>query len=233
MATFERNLQILYLLINNKKISIQELKQILNVSEKTILRAVININTFLKKDGKILIEDNYLLLEGDSEVILKQLYLDQENDVFTTYERQMYILNFLLNNDEKVTLNALAEDIVLPIPTLKKDIGLLNKLLANIDASITLTKKQGLTISNIEKEDIVNILVELIHSQIIIRQNNLIIKDMSLEKIFNAYIYRYLKNHWQIKNFTILYKKLIKEKESKEINISYFELTYLSLLICL
>ncbi|ATZ18689.1 PTS system, mannitol-specific IIA component [Williamsoniiplasma somnilux] len=234
MLTNERNVQILYLLLNIQKVNVLDLSKYLSVSEKTILRSVETLNNKLKKFScQIMFEKNDVFFKGNSKDIFKKFYSFEENDIFTTYERQIYILNLFLNKDseEKITLNNIALNIDFPITTIKKDISSLNLRLNQKGEELISSKNDGLILKQMNESQIIDLYLNLILNQIITRQGKTIIKNMSIEPIFNPYIYRNLVANWNIDLFNKIFNSLIIVKTQKNLNNSDYEIIYLSLYI--
>ncbi|AXK50945.1 BglG family transcription antiterminator [Spiroplasma alleghenense] len=226
----DRNEQIIYLLLNYKTILVSQLSQKFMTSEKTILRAIVSVNVFLK-NYNLIVENNegLLTLVGDTSLIWKKF--DSDKEVFTKYERLIYIFNHFLKTDEKITISDLATDLEVPVTQIKNDFKDLDGILINYDIKIESDLKTGFKINlNFEYQRYA-IFIDLIFMHFLSRQTVSFIKAQDVKVFFNSYVYKILKKNYQINNFNAIYLNLIHLIKDEGIEWNEIDTILLAMLI--
>ncbi|AHI54260.1 PTS system mannitol-specific IIA component [Spiroplasma sabaudiense Ar-1343] len=226
----DRNEQIVYLLLNYKTILVSQLSNKFSTSEKTILRAVQSINVYFKKyDLFVKSFEGKLTLIGDTSAMWKSL--SDDKDKFTKHERLIYIFNHFMKTDEKITILDLADDLEVPTTQVQNDFKDLNNVLLKYEAIISNDLKKGLTINLLAPHHKHAIFIDLIFLNFLSNQTTSFIKNQFVKNFFNSYIYKILKNNYQIDNFNTIYSNLINLITKENIEWNEIDTILLAMLI--
>ncbi|WP_198146112.1 PTS sugar transporter subunit IIA [Spiroplasma helicoides] len=224
----ERQLRILYTLINYKNIESKVIINHFDISDKTLNRDLEEINDFLQKLGnfKLLLNETDIKFIGNTEDILNYLQLDDK--FLLKEERLLYILLTLLR-DQTTTKLQIIDDLDISANILEDDLEELNGLLKKYDLKL-LINKQGIKVPEINKNSEISILIDITTKYILFKKVYSVLKLNKIEKLFSNYIYNFLKNRYQINVYNKIFYWLI-EFTSNQINVSNLNLIILAIKI--
>lgn len=134
-----RNKQILKYLEIRQSADLQRLSQKMDVSTKTILNNIKELNTIFQGVAIIeKIQDKYKLYVLDQEVFerVKESFYSTQEDMDSPIQRISFILNTLMNSKEPIVIDELAETMCLGRTTLISEINKLRNALEEYHISI-------------------------------------------------------------------------------------------------
>lgn len=224
-----RNLMILQSLIkSSSKISIKELAELNNISQRAIRYDIDNINEYLEMKNLSKIEKlskGYLLLENTDE-IERYLHKNYNQYLLTPEDRVNYMLLEILFNGY-INLSKLSEDLDISRSTVKTDLKAVKEMLKEYNLELNLKHKIGLVLSG-EEESIRKIKLRFIMKYLRkYERYKKVDTKSSLEDIFIVELLdRYLKDIdiESIKTFINYIQKLMNKiisDEAYEIILSY------------
>lgn len=153
-----RQKEILKILLQeDSSITVREISEVLNVSNKTIRNDLIQAENFLQEKFNIGIEKKpgvgiWLDTDRETKLILEKLIRNNHTYIepWSPEERQVYIIKKLLQVSKPITMEDLAKDLYVSRATIAKDLVKVEKWLDNYD--LKLRKKRGTGIQIIGTE---------------------------------------------------------------------------------
>ena len=146
---------IKHLVENENRISIKELAEKFELSERSIRYDIDNINYYFKKNGLNQMEKTSrgtFEIEEEKENLLNLLkLLDSQFYVFSKNERKEYIKSKILFNEDIIKLHELSENLSVSLSTVKLDLKEIKVFLNESDLKLKFLSKIGLILSG--KED--------------------------------------------------------------------------------
>jgi transcriptional antiterminator len=145
---------IKHLVENENRISIKELAEKFELSERSIRYDIDNINYYFKKSGLNQMEKTSrgtFEIEEKKENLLNLLnLLDSQFYVFSKNERKEYIKSKILFNEDIIKLHELSENLSVSLSTVKLDLKEIKIFLNESDLKLKFLSKIGLILSGNE-----------------------------------------------------------------------------------
>ncbi len=145
---------IKHLVENENRISIKELAEKFELSERSIRYDIDNINYYFKKNGLNQMEKTSrgtFEIEEEKENLLNLLkLLDSQFYVFSKNERKEYIKSKILFNEDIIKLHELSENLSVSLSTVKLDLKEIKVFLNESDLKLKFLSKIGLILSGNE-----------------------------------------------------------------------------------
>lgn len=155
-----RRIKIVNKLINsNSFYIISDLANFFNVSSRTIRYDLDNIDEFLQANGisRIIRKPNtgvkFPGIQPDKNKLLKLIKdLDAYNYILSSDERVYYILNELMQQQDYITINYLAEKLMVSRNTVIKDLKEVKRWLTDYNLKIESATKHGIKVTGEERQ---------------------------------------------------------------------------------
>ncbi|AXQ77837.1 PRD domain-containing protein [Streptococcus chenjunshii] len=153
MALVNRWYQILNALIAQPQLSIDEMLELLAVSEKTLQTSISQLNELLDEDVQIRQEGNQLYIDVFDYARLEEILsgsLRKESDFNSSGKRVSYIIKRLLQSSEPLLIDDLAEEIAVSRTTINKDLKQVKHLASDYQISVKGKPNRGIEINGDE-----------------------------------------------------------------------------------
>ena len=147
MAVVNRWYQILNTLVAQHHVSLDEMLGILEVSPQTLQNSIEQLNDILDRDVQIRQEDSMLYLDVLDYARLEEILsgkLRRETDFNSSSKRVAYLIKRLLQANQPLLIDDLAEDMGVSRSTINKDLKKVKRLASDYQISITGTPNRGL-----------------------------------------------------------------------------------------
>lgn len=135
----EREKQILEFIIENRRVKLDELVKQFGVSKRTLYYDIQSINYFIKSAGEIKNIEHEFSFVGDYSKLHSTIKI-QESKFLNIEYRKNYILYKILNG-EKVTIDKLADEMVLSRNTIVQTMDEIKEDLKDMQLSLTYKRK--------------------------------------------------------------------------------------------
>ncbi|MGT2833486.1 BglG family transcription antiterminator [Streptococcus halotolerans] len=155
MAIIKRWYKILNFLVSQTQVSLQEMKKELNVSQKTLLSSIEQLNAVLDDDIRIKNEHNQLSLQVFDYNRLEEILsgsLKKESDFNSSSKRISYIIKKLMQHPEPTLIDDLAAEINVSRTTINKDLRKVKELAKHYQVDIFGTPNRGISINGDEMQ---------------------------------------------------------------------------------
>ena len=147
---------IKYLVENQNKLSIKELAEKFELSERSIRYDIDNINYYFKKNGLSELEKTsagtFEIDESKDKLLNLLKLLDSQFYVFSKNERKEYIKSKILFSNEIIKLHELSEDLSVSLSTVKLDLKEIKIFLAESELKLKFLSRIGLVLSGNEEK---------------------------------------------------------------------------------
>ncbi|MFI3283883.1 MAG: PTS sugar transporter subunit IIA [Erysipelotrichaceae bacterium] len=148
--------QLFILLCENEYLSVKKISSILNVSESTIRRCLIQLNETLafNQCGKINKKPRRgISLILTNKEVAERIFANYELKNLITGENQIYryLMLILSSNANKITLNELSEKLYDSLPVVRKNLDTCAKWLHLFDLNMNIKKNYGIYIEGTEE----------------------------------------------------------------------------------
>lgn len=155
----ERCGEILDILINkNEPITIDSISEKLKVSNRTVRNDLIKIEEYLEltKQGKIIKKPRvgvWIKVSSEGKRFLRNIIVKTKGYIepFSPEKRQLYIIKRLLQSNDSITMQLLADELYVSRVTIYKDLEDVEKWLDKYDLKLKRRQNYGIEIKGIEK----------------------------------------------------------------------------------
>lgn len=155
----ERCGEILDILINkNEPITIDSISEKLKVSNRTVRNDLIKIEEYLEltKQGKIIKKPRvgvWIQVSSEGKRFLRNIIVKTKGYIepFSPEKRQLYIIKRLLQSNDSITMQLLADELYVSRVTIYKDLEDVEKWLDKYDLKLKRRQNYGIEIKGIEK----------------------------------------------------------------------------------
>lgn len=153
MTLVNRWYQILELLVSAHEVEIEHLRQELGISQQTLVKTIAQLNDMLDGDAEIILNhSNYHLHVYDYsrlETIL-QGSLRRKSDFNSASKRVAYIIKRLIESDNYISIDDLADDIAVSRGTVIKDLKTVKKIAHQFSSFIVGKPNNGIKVEGSE-----------------------------------------------------------------------------------
>jgi len=230
MVLTSRGQEILRLFLDEQCITIKKIKEVIGISEKTIIKELNSLESTLKAFELELIRKPRvgISIQGSKDISKTILQITASNQKVvpnSPEQRQIYIMKRLLNNSTYVTMHALADEIFVSKKTIENDIVQVEKLLFQYGVKLIKTPNRGMKLQGSE------VALRSLLSRVLSNQES---RHIMLSSEIDARELYSLLDEFLLKDISILQiEQLMKEVKNLEKKIGYqlSDYSYVSLIV--
>lgn len=153
MALVNRWYRILETLVAHRRVGVEEMRADLDVSLSTLQKSLEQLNDLLAPDLEIKQEEGMLSIEVYDYVRLEEILsgsLRKESDFNSSSKRSSYLIKRLLQSEEPLKIDDLAEEIGVSRTTINKDLKQVKELADQFQVTLSGKPNRGIEVTGTE-----------------------------------------------------------------------------------
>lgn len=153
MALVNRWYRILETLVAHRRVGVEEMRTDLDVSLSTLQKSLEQLNDLLTPDLEIKQEEGMLSIEVYDYVRLEEILsgsLRKESDFNSSSKRSSYLIKRLLQSEEPLKIDDLAEEIGVSRTTINKDLKQVKELADQFQVTLSGKPNRGIEVTGTE-----------------------------------------------------------------------------------